>query len=231
MRENYVILAVCVGRKYVYNFSSSQISILSMMDFVVDKKHRQQGLITKLSDYVKSGGGYDMSLGFSSVQLYETVYHKFNCFQKYYTYQFSKNDMCKTDSEVITDTEYICRRLSENQNSLHLKKTFEYMSYLKKILKYAGIMAIEHDDLLILMNKEGQTAKLLDISDYNMESCMTAIQAMLEYADTVQADLPKETAKGGAVLKKIVCCISDNNVIHTLQNGEDYIWIPVTDRR
>ena len=231
MRDNGEILAVCVGRRYVYSFGGSQISTLSMMDFAAHKEHRQQGLITELSEHIKSGGDYDMSLGFSSPELYERVYHRFCCFQKYYTCQFSRENVQATGSEIVTDTDHICRRLSGNLNSLHLKKSPEYISYLKQAPRYAGLMAIEHDGLLMLINIEGNCAKLLDISEYTMESCMTAVRAMLGYADTVQADFPEETDAGGAVQKKVVCCISDTDIVHTLQKGEGHIWVPVTDRK
>lgn len=232
IKDDNDILAMCVGRRYVYNFNGKQFQALCMMDFTTEKKYRLKGLITELSEHVKSDNAFDITLGFSSEDLYNKVYSKLNCFQRYYTYQFCTDNTPHIEAEEVQDIEYICKKINSTKNSLHLNKTPEYMNYLCSSPKYPEIRAAQYEGLLILICIKNDEARVLDMSEYSLDSCRTAVQIALNFANTVSVDFPQEISCGNGILKKITCCISDDfHPDSTLQKGDDFIWIPVTDRK
>lgn len=232
MKDNNDIMAICVGRRYVYDFNRKHLQTLCMMDFATEKKYRLKGFITELSEHIKSVCDFDMTLGFSSEELYNNVYKKFNCFQRYYTYQFCSDNISCVEAVEVTDIDYICKKLNSTRNSLHLNKTPEYMDYLCASSKHPKVHAAEYDGLLVLVCTKNDEASILDMSEYSLNSCRTAAQIALNFSDKVFVDFPQKIENNDGILRKTICCISDNFALnYTLQKGDDFIWIPVTDRK
>ena len=223
------IKALCVGRKYVYNINNMTFNILALMDFVTKEKYRQQGVISCLSDYVKNQHPSMHTLGVSSLRLYETVYHKLNCFQKYYTYRFKSVSGIKANT--VTDKLYICNKFNNTSNSLHINKSPEYLDYLISSPKYQKIVFAEYDDLLVELNVNDDSAQLLDISEYSMESCFKAVQIASFFSDVVIIDLPEKTDVQNAEQIRINCCTSDSLSKYSFGKEVESIWIPLADRK
>lgn len=228
MKDDDNILALCVARKYNYFFNGEILHALCMMDFVTRKECRQKGHITDLSEYAKSVNSPDITLGFSGEELYDKVYKKLCNFQRFYTYQFTSNNISAIKAENIEDIGYICKKMNSAKNSLHLNKTPEYMKHLFLCPRYSAVYAAQHNGLIVLIGINNNIARVLDISDHSFESCRCAVRLALNYADNVLTDFTYETDCDNGMLKKITCSTSDDI---SLLKGDGDVWIPVMDRK
>lgn len=229
LQDSNEIKALCVGRKYVYTINSKTFDVLAFMDFVTKAEYRQQGIISRLSDHIKNQHPLVHTLGVSSLSLYETVYHKLNCFQKYYTYKFRQ--LSDIRPNIVVDKLYVCDKFNHTPNSLHIHKSLEYLEYLISSPKHQKIVFAEYNDLLVELNINADSVQLLDISEYSLESCLNAVEIASFFSDIVIIDLPEQIDIQNAELIKINCCISDSLSKHDFEKEVGPIWIPVTDRK
>ena len=216
--------------------ADSQMTIESAIDAAI--KNNLKGIaFTDHFDYNYSCNGinenieFDYSIGFSSYQLHETVHRKTKCIQIYYTHLLPPSSSPLVP--VYCNDEEAIFALNSNKNAFQILRTKKYINYIKSNPCYKKIIFLKYDSLVIGVAfeiNEENSVRIVELSNYSFESCMTAYRMASFFGNPVKIDFPQKLDIGIFLKETCFDIFSRYSNYHTF-NEEDLIWVPHSDRK
>lgn len=229
MNENEVE-SLCVAKVYPIIYKKNVYRVLNMMDFATNEKYKNQGNITMLSEYIQNNLDYDYAIGYSSKELKSKVYKKKETLQVYYNYQVKwKRKAIKY--RIVTDLDLISKYLNENENGMLIHRDERYMKYILSNPDLGELIYVTDGQLLIGIDIKTNLVKIIDISQYDYENCMRAIELAAQFNENVQVDMPSMINNKFFSLKKEIHVSMYSKIKDFSIKGGENIWIPYLDRK
>lgn len=222
--------SLCVARCYKMMFLEKKYDVVQMMDFATEERFRQNGGITRVSDYIFDHMDCDFLLGFASSRLYKSVYKSKKAFTVFYKYEINTSDLGVINNfEIVNDLSKICKAFRRNKRSLQVVKTPEYLQYLAQSPCYDKIFYVKHQDLWLQLGILDNTARVLDISEYSTRTMRTAARIAANFGSKVIVDYPR--ASKSKTFNLLGTYVSAINFKKRKSFPKECFWIPVMDRK
>ena len=224
------ICSLGVGNVYPFSYKNESIKVLMMMDFVTSSEYQKKGLINQIANYIVKNVDSDVAIGFASKRLYENIYKDKLVLQKYYLHQFNES-ISKIDCGIVDDYTLISKRLNSNTSAFQIKRDERYLDYINKNPQYEKVIYVTNDELLVGIGLNHNVARIIELSEYNIESCIQAIQMALNFASEILVDLPCDTILYNSKLLKETYVVLNEINTTIYKEGDESIWIPVIERK